>query len=115
MIRRPPRSTLFPYTTLFRSVGAVVLPRDERALLPVRTDRLRAEQLVKRHWGGGPRLVRAGAEESGRGLLRIGPEQQRHLPRLAEVLLVGLDVVLGEAERERRGRAGTAAHVRRAC
>src|SRR3712207_8988115 len=28
MIRRPPRSTLFPYTTLFRSVTAVV---DERA------------------------------------------------------------------------------------
>src|SRR2546425_3550295 len=34
MIRRPPRSTLFPYTTLFRSrrcrggVGAAALPRD---------------------------------------------------------------------------------------
>src|SRR6476661_9217666 len=27
MIRRPPRSTLFPYTTLFRSVGDVVLVR----------------------------------------------------------------------------------------
>src|SRR3712207_2874207 len=25
MIRRPPRSTLFPYTTLFRSIGAVPL------------------------------------------------------------------------------------------
>src|SRR3712207_7798198 len=25
MIRRPPRSTLFPYTTLFRSRGALVL------------------------------------------------------------------------------------------
>src|SRR3712207_7480737 len=25
MIRRPPRSTLFPYTTLFRSVGVPVL------------------------------------------------------------------------------------------
>src|SRR3712207_7060818 len=25
MIRRPPRSTLFPYTTLFRSVGVVGL------------------------------------------------------------------------------------------
>src|SRR3712207_8562250 len=25
MIRRPPRSTLFPYTTLFRSDGATVL------------------------------------------------------------------------------------------
>src|SRR2546426_5734074 len=28
MIRRPPRSTLFPYTTLFRSAGAR-LPLDE--------------------------------------------------------------------------------------
>src|SRR3712207_8485141 len=26
MIRRPPRSTLFPYTTLFRSGTAVLLP-----------------------------------------------------------------------------------------
>src|SRR2546426_8531590 len=32
MIRRPPRSTLFPYTTLFRSVEAV-LDFDERAEL----------------------------------------------------------------------------------
>src|SRR3712207_7718594 len=31
MIRRPPRSTLFPYTTLFRSVGAP-LHRDARRL-----------------------------------------------------------------------------------
>src|SRR2546430_16534842 len=28
MIRRPPRSTLFPYTTLFRSRGARNVPRD---------------------------------------------------------------------------------------
>src|SRR5260221_2600073 len=27
MIRRPPRSTLFPYTTLFRSVGCVAHDR----------------------------------------------------------------------------------------
>src|SRR5437899_3684915 len=26
MIRRPPRSTLFPYTTLFRSCGTVTFP-----------------------------------------------------------------------------------------
>src|SRR5256885_11509426 len=31
MIRRPPRSTLFPYTTLFRSVYAVWYPITERA------------------------------------------------------------------------------------
>src|SRR2546430_11780698 len=50
MIRRPPRSTLFPYTTLFRSHGARTLARvprhpggestggcaEERALGPVR-------------------------------------------------------------------------------
>src|SRR2546430_15399868 len=29
MIRRPPRSTLFPYTTLFRSTGKGGLLRDE--------------------------------------------------------------------------------------
>src|SRR5256885_11724424 len=29
MIRRPPRSTLFPYTTLFRSVEAAAVPRYE--------------------------------------------------------------------------------------
>src|SRR3712207_8870292 len=35
MIRRPPRSTLFPYTTLFRSL--VVLPRAN--VLPERAER----------------------------------------------------------------------------
>src|SRR3712207_7728997 len=34
MIRRPPRSTLFPYTTLFRSEGE--LPDGEPALAPER-------------------------------------------------------------------------------
>src|SRR3712207_4227177 len=34
MIRRPPRSTLFPYTTLFRSYGAVG-HRGEEAYSPV--------------------------------------------------------------------------------
>src|SRR3712207_8946713 len=30
MIRRPPRSTLFPYTTLFRSLGARVAVRQQQ-------------------------------------------------------------------------------------
>src|SRR2546421_6091937 len=38
MIRRPPRSTLFPYTTLFRSNGAV--PQDALALGHVRAHEL---------------------------------------------------------------------------
>src|SRR2546422_3653597 len=31
MIRRPPRSTLFPYTTLFRSLGRDTDPTDRRS------------------------------------------------------------------------------------
>src|SRR2546427_7385614 len=41
MIRRPPRSTLFPYTTLFRSPGAARRPSSaaEDRALPVRAQR----------------------------------------------------------------------------
>src|SRR3712207_8405572 len=44
MIRRPPRSTLFPYTTLFRSLGAV--RRDRPHLQPGRRAPLRALLLL---------------------------------------------------------------------
>src|SRR3712207_7702422 len=55
MIRRPPRSTLFPYTTLFRSEGALV----EGHLAPA---------VERGHYGradvhearGGPHVVAAG-------------------------------------------------------
>src|SRR3712207_7923897 len=47
MIRRPPRSTLFPYTTLFRSNGAFIFA--VRGLDPgLRTIVLRGEKLPKR-------------------------------------------------------------------
>src|SRR2546430_12518545 len=51
MIRRPPRSTLFPYTTLFRSraalAGALAGPRDAvgRLLRPQRRDRVLCDRL----------------------------------------------------------------------
>src|SRR3712207_8119337 len=57
MIRRPPRSTLFPYTTLFRSVGPEVaqLPKcggvERAGLDPVRAERPEAGP----HLPGGPR------------------------------------------------------------
>src|SRR2546429_6509117 len=38
MIRRPPRSTLFPYTTLFRSVPAAVQPAPYCAKVTVRRE-----------------------------------------------------------------------------
>src|SRR2546430_13597534 len=34
MIRRPPRSTLFPYTTLFRSRRAPMLPKEDLFAAP---------------------------------------------------------------------------------
>src|SRR3989442_7395291 len=35
MIRRPPRSTLFPYTTLFRSMHLGIILEDLRQLIPL--------------------------------------------------------------------------------
>src|SRR2546430_4125963 len=43
MIRRPPRSTLFPYTTLFRSAGAAAeLVVDAPRLVPLGRDDVEA-------------------------------------------------------------------------
>src|SRR5258708_30753576 len=65
MIRRPPRSTLFPYTTLFRSrhVGAGLFHRDSRLqsgkciLTKVAEFRLIAIPLEGQEQGGIIRLI----------------------------------------------------------
>src|SRR3712207_8125417 len=52
MIRRPPRSTLFPYTTLFRSVTSYTLLRlgeDDYRALPWSGLVLDEAQFVKNH------------------------------------------------------------------
>src|SRR2546430_10614257 len=69
MIRRPPRSTLFPYTTLFRSGlgGAVGLDVDRRRAVGLRAVSLRSLGVRGRRVGlgagprGRPTGVRAGA------------------------------------------------------
>src|SRR2546430_10300216 len=53
MIRRPPRSTLFPYTTLFRSEGAapsalLLVEMDGLGRYPEEFDELAAEAAVER-------------------------------------------------------------------
>src|ERR1039458_10680180 len=53
MIRRPPRSTLFPYTTLFRSFPELIPPRDIRpppCLAPYPKDR-KSTRLNSSHLG----------------------------------------------------------------
>src|SRR5438045_4593721 len=47
MLRRPPRSPLFPYTTLFRSVHAGSGVEGERDAALERAARILAEQLVR--------------------------------------------------------------------
>src|SRR2546423_10069914 len=54
MIRRPPRSTLFPYTTLFRSLRAVHAGGDEQA-----RPRLRPLDHAERDLDVGGRIDRA--------------------------------------------------------
>src|SRR2546422_7090537 len=55
MIRRPPRSTLFPYTTLFRSRDAVHMPLHEVPAQPVR----RAQRALEVHPAAGRVLPRS--------------------------------------------------------
>src|SRR5690348_18085986 len=50
MIRRPPRSTLFPYTTLFRSTCATASPASTtRTSLPQDSERLMVAGLALDH------------------------------------------------------------------
>src|SRR2546426_11476129 len=121
MIRRPPRSTLFPYTTLFRSVPRGRPPeseerrregarRDRRAAAPggaqlrdeVRRDRRRAE-------GGRPRGRAADAGErggagvmrhraKGRQLSRTASHKKARLANLATSLFRHDKIVTTEAK-----------------
>src|SRR5258708_18091064 len=56
MIWRPPRSTLFPYTTLFRSPAPRLPPTatliDPQALMSIRSLELRARAVVEGFWSG---------------------------------------------------------------
>src|SRR2546426_7570788 len=76
MIRRPPRSTLFPYTTLFRSLGGLALepPHLPRELVAV----LAAE-------GSQIRVPRGRQDQDGTALLdrhRRGQRSEEHTSEL---------------------------------
>src|SRR2546426_10532380 len=101
MIRRPPRSTLFPYTTLFRSPialarSAPVAPAGSRFSLPSGSvTRISAAAIRSGSRLGGPRRGRRrsgrrGGDRDARGRRRPGQEA----PPLAE------------GERDQEGREG---------
>src|SRR2546422_8120515 len=66
MIRRPPRSPLFPYTTLFRSVGVRVDEDDDAAL----------NRITSSHRAARVRIV-------------VDQARDRGVPRLLEEVLAG--------------------------
>src|SRR2546422_8610603 len=57
MIRRPPRSTLFPYTTLFRSLGTGELPRELGRRDPRDPGYLRLTPHLHAPYGPSPRAL----------------------------------------------------------
>src|SRR2546422_10925180 len=83
MIRRPPRSTLFPYTTLFRSIGArtAIVALIVYALLP-----------IIRNTYTGIAGVDPAVREAGRGMGMTDGELLRlvELPLAAGVILAGI-------------------------
>src|SRR5690349_22156965 len=75
MLRRPPRSTLFPYTTLFRS-------RRQQPGAPALNVRLdRAQRKTERVRRFGVREVRAEAERHRRALV-VGQRSEEHTSEL---------------------------------
>src|SRR3712207_9191571 len=80
MIRRPPRSTLFPYTTLFRSVGDQVLGQvgpagggpDEAVAAPAAPQAVPVQGALAEGAGQGPEGHAAGAQEQ-RAVGAVGP------------------------------------------
>src|SRR2546428_3969403 len=93
MIRRPPRSTLFPYTTLFRSDDLVRVDRPAAADLLTRPAEVHAPGT-----GVGGRVAHQAA--------RLACAQ--HQPVLAGVgeVLLPLTVVVGNDQRHAAGRDG---------
>src|SRR2546426_7028582 len=70
MIRRPPRSTLFPYTTLFRSPPSV-----HRVTAPHPPTRRRAGERARAP-SGGPKRRRARSQPAVRRPLRARPDER---------------------------------------
>src|SRR2546421_5144268 len=100
MIRRPPRSTLFPYTTLFRSVD-VVEGGSVRPLI----EALEGERGGVRGGGEGEGLV---GPAHGRGRMD-GAVEAVHLRAPARAHLQPVqnsDQIAGEVEADRVGGAG---------
>src|SRR3712207_8679183 len=82
MIRRPPRSTLFPYTTLFRSISGVGPPPECETTISSGTSWARSESTAPRTVSS-LRYERTTAESWGiRGVFGVGARSEEHTSEL---------------------------------
>src|SRR2546428_13883289 len=92
MIRRPPRSTLFPYTTLFRSRLAISLGADGVVASGVEA------AMIRRELGKDPIVVIPGIRPVG-----ASHDDQAHVTTPADAIAAGGDyLVVGRRSEERR-------------
>src|SRR2546422_3537589 len=98
MIRRPPRSTLFPYTTLFRSLLAA--PRDDQVDQVVQLEERRDRPTV----GGVDELDRVG--RPARLLHRLGEHCGDHRVRLNRLAAAAEDHRVARLDAQARGGGG---------
>src|SRR3712207_9375759 len=92
MIRRPPRSTLFPYTTLFRSADAALGRASGRAVLAVGGLRGGSSRTAERPPGGTealacalglpPRVGARGRSREGDAGVQDGKRSEEHTSEL---------------------------------
>src|SRR5256885_5630000 len=80
MIRRPPRSTLFPYTTLFRSQN--VLARGHLVVAAVGNDGPAAPPLYPAAWPGVVGVTAVDARQQVLGEALRGARSEEHTPEL---------------------------------
>src|SRR5690554_7450912 len=80
MIRRPPRSTLFPYTTLFRSKQPIIHPRMQAAPALANFQQTHGFPAVARVAFPAPRYPYTESRQS----IRLPPAQGRDAPARSE-------------------------------
>src|SRR3712207_8137753 len=77
MMRRPPRSTLFPYTTLFRSEGFETLPDADKAQVEFFTRQLLNALSPANFPATNPEVLKKTVESGGGKLLKGATHRKR--------------------------------------
>src|SRR2546430_13071087 len=114
MIRRPPRSTLFPYTTLFRSQMA----DQQLPLVAADADRRKARQLrirdLRSHVQLAQRVVKTAAQHYRQGGAKVDRKSTRLNSSHSQISYAVFCLKKKKSVRHRTGTGGSIRHLLRA-